>query len=90
MSYDLESGQEQLWDHGEQANAGEPVHVADPDSGREEDGYLMCFVHNPPEGAFLSIIRAGRVAEGPVAKIHIPVRVPNGFHANWMQGMALS
>jgi carotenoid cleavage dioxygenase len=89
LSYDLESGKQQLWEYGQAANAGEPVHVADPSSPREEDGYLMCFVNNPGEGAFLSILRAGRVGEGPVAKVHIPSRVPNGFHANWMQDLRL-
>lgn len=89
LSYDMERGTQQLWEYGDQANAGEPVHVADPGSPREEDGYLMCFVNNPGEGAFLSILSAGNVADGPVAKIHIPSRVPNGFHANWIQGLRL-
>ena len=65
------------------------MHVPNPDSEREEDGWLMCFVYNPGEGAFLSILSAGNVASGPVAKIHIPGRVPNGFHANWMNGLTL-
>jgi carotenoid cleavage dioxygenase len=65
------------------------VHVPNPDSEREEDGYIMCYVFNPGEGAFLSILSAGDFDNGPVAKIHIPGRVPNGFHANWMQGLCL-
>ncbi len=87
--YDFETGQTLLWEYGPQANAGEPVYVADPDSEREEDGWLMCFVHNPDEGAFLSVLSAGDIARGPVAKVHIPGRVPNGFHANWMNGLTL-
>ena len=50
---------------------------------------MMCFVDNPGEGAFLSILRAGDLAAGPVAKVHIPVRVPYGFHANWMERLRL-
>jgi carotenoid cleavage dioxygenase-like enzyme len=87
--YDFETGETTLCDYGPEANAGEPVHVPNPDSDREEDGWVMCFVHNPPEGAFLSILSAGDVESGPVAKVHIPARVPNGFHANWMQGLTL-
>ena len=87
--FDFQTGETTLWEYGEEANAGEPVHVPNPDSEREEDGWLMCFVHNPGEGAFLSILSAGNVASGPVAKIHIPGRVPNGFHANWMNGLTL-
>ncbi len=88
--YDFESGETKLWEYGPEANAGEPVHVPNPNSDREEDGWLMCFVHNPGEGAFLSILSAGDFDNGPVAKVHIPARVPNGFHANWMHGLTLS
>ena len=87
--YDFHTGETKLWEFGPEANAGEPVYVPNPDSEREEDGWVMCFVYNPGEGAFLSILSAGDFDRGPVAKIHIPGRVPNGFHANWMQGLTL-
>ena len=87
--YDFQTGETKLWEYGPDANAGEPVHVPNPDSEREEDGWVMCFVYNPGEGAFLSILSAGDFDNGPVAKVHIPGRVPNGFHANWMQGLTL-
>jgi carotenoid cleavage dioxygenase-like enzyme len=88
--YDFQTGETKLWEFGEEANAGEPVYVANPDSDREEDGWVMCFVYNPGEGAFLSILSAGDFDNGPVAKVRIPGRVPNGFHANWMEGLVLS
>lgn len=87
--YDFETGETQLWEYGAEANAGEPVYVPNPDSDKEEDGWLMCFVHNPEEGAYLSILGADDFTKGPVAKVHIPGRVPNGFHANWMQNLTL-
>lgn len=87
--YDFHTGDSTLWEFGPEANAGEPVYVPNPDSEREEDGWLMCFVHNPGEGAFLSILSAGDFDGGPVAKVRIPGRVPNGFHANWMPGVTL-
>ena len=87
--YDFKTGETKLWEYGPEANAGEPVYVANPASEREEDGWVMCFVFNPGEGAFLSILSAGDFDSGPVAKVHIPGRVPNGFHANWMQGLTL-
>jgi carotenoid cleavage dioxygenase-like enzyme len=87
--YDFKTGDSKLWEFGPEANAGEPVYVPNPDSDREEDGWVMCFVHNPGEGAFLSILSAGDFDNGPVAKVRIPGRVPNGFHANWMHGLTL-
>ncbi|MEM1113962.1 MAG: carotenoid oxygenase family protein [Pseudomonadota bacterium] len=87
--FDFDTGETQFWAYGDDANAGEPVHVPNPDSEREEDGWLMCYVTNPGEGAFLSIMSAGDFSNGPIAKVHIPARVPNGFHANWMQSLTL-
>ena len=87
--YDFQTGETKLWEFGADANAGEPVYVANPDSEREEDGWVMCFVYTPDEGAFLSVLCAGDFDNGPVAKVKIPTRVPNGFHANWMQGLTL-
>ncbi len=87
--FDFETGETSLWEFGPDANAGEPVHVPNPDSEREEDGWVMNFVYNPGEGAFLSILSAGDFDRGPVCKVHIPGRVPNGFHGNWMQRLSL-
>lgn len=87
--FDFKTGETTLWEYGPEANAGEPVYVPNPESELEEDGWVMCFVYTPDEGAFLSIINAGDFASGPVAKVHIPGRVPNGFHANWMNGLTL-
>jgi carotenoid cleavage dioxygenase len=89
IRYDMDSGNSQFWDYGEGANAGEPVHIPNPDSEAEEDGFLMSYVCHPEEGAFLSIMSAGDLERGPLAKVYIPTRVPNGFHANWMNGLTL-
>jgi carotenoid cleavage dioxygenase len=89
LRYTMETGEHQLWEYGKDANAGEPVHVPNPDSDREEDGYVMCYVYNPGEDPFISVLSAGNISAGPIAKIHIPGRVPNGFHANWMQDLKL-
>jgi len=87
--YDFETGETTLWNFGDEANAGEPAYVPNPESAREEDGWITNFVYNPGEGAFLSLISAGNFEAGPVCKVRIPGRVPNGFHGNWCQDLAL-
>jgi len=87
--FDFKSGETALCDYGPDANAGEPVYVANPNSDREEDGWVMCYVFNPTEGQYLSIVSAGDFDKGPVAKVFVPTRIPNGFHANWMQDLTL-
>jgi carotenoid cleavage dioxygenase len=85
----MDSGNSSFWDYGDGANAGEPVHVPSSESEREEDGYLMSYVTHPEDGAFLSILSAGDIERGPLGRVFIPTRVPNGFHANWMSGLTL-
>jgi carotenoid cleavage dioxygenase-like enzyme len=70
---------------GRDATAGQAVFApAAPDSA-EDDGYVMAFVHNPDRGAADLVILAGHdfTAE-PVARIHLPARIPLGFHGNWI------
>jgi carotenoid cleavage dioxygenase-like enzyme len=88
--FDFETGETKLWQYSVDANAGEPVYVANPDSEREQDGWVMTFVYTPEDGAYLSILSAGDFDNGPIAKVFIPGRVPNGFHANWMQHLSLA
>jgi all-trans-8'-apo-beta-carotenal 15,15'-oxygenase len=68
---------------------GEPVFAPlpgfpyDPYSG-EEPGWLLTEVYNGnTRRSFLSVIRADRVADGPVANIHLEHHVPSSMHGFW-------
>ena len=51
----------------------------------EDDGYLVCFVHDEAENqSECQIIDAQDITAGPVAAIIMPFRVPYGFHAGWV------
>ena len=51
----------------------------------EDDGYLVCFVHDEAENqSECQIIDAQDIIAGPVATIIMPFRVPYGFHAGWV------
>ena len=55
-----------------------------PDAA-EDDGYLMAFVHNPDRSAAnLVILAAQDFTAEPVARIHLPARIPLGFHGSWL------
>ncbi|MEV6769367.1 carotenoid oxygenase family protein [Nocardia sp. NPDC051030] len=48
-------------------------------------GYLMTYVYNTETDlSDLVILNASDLAAGPVATIHLPQRVPYGFHGNWL------
>jgi 8'-apo-carotenoid 13,14-cleaving dioxygenase len=55
-----------------------------PDSA-EDDGWLMTYVTDmTTRTADVVLLHAQDLAAGPVATIHIPHRVPIGFHGNWI------
>lgn len=54
-------------------------------SAGEDEGYVMAFVHNPVRGAAdLTILAAQDFMADPIARVHLPARIPLGFHGNWL------
>ena len=48
-------------------------------------GWLMAYVHDAAtDRSDLVILDADRLADPPVAVVHLPRRVPSGFHGNWL------
>ena len=51
----------------------------------EDDGYLLSYVYDPAEDkSELVILDASNIANDPVARVHLPARVPAGFHGSWI------
>jgi 8'-apo-carotenoid 13,14-cleaving dioxygenase len=51
----------------------------------EGDGWLMGYVINAAnETTDLVILDAANIAAPPIASVHIPHRIPPGFHGNWL------
>ncbi len=64
---------------------GEAVFVPRPTATGENNGYLLTFAHNRARGTgYLLILAADDLAAAPIAEIHLPVRVPTGFHGTWI------
>ena len=85
LKHDLLAGSVESHEFGDGATTGEAVFApATPDSG-EDDGYVMAFVHDPERGAADLVILASQDFGGePVARVHLPARIPQGFHGSWM------
>jgi Retinal pigment epithelial membrane protein len=48
-------------------------------------GWLLSYVYDPAtDRSNLVVFDADDLAAGPVAEIHLPQRVPAGFHGNWL------
>ena len=83
--YDLRSGSVSLHTEGGHRMFMEPVFVPrTPDAG-EDDGWILAFVYDrDTDRSDVVVIEAGDLAAGPVATVHLPRRVPFGFHGNWV------
>ena len=83
--YDMQSGTSEAHELQNGRVGGEPVFVPAAGASAEDDGYLMSFVYDPAENkSELVIIDASNVAADPVARVHLPTRVPAGFHGSWV------
>lgn len=50
-------------------------------------GWLLAYVHDARRGASdVVVLDADHPTEDPVATIHLPTRVPHGFHGSWLAG----
>ncbi len=85
LKHDLEKGTVEAHEFGRDATAGEAVFAPAAADGAEDDGYVMGFAHNPDRGAADLVILAAQDFGGePVARIHLPARIPLGFHGSWI------
>jgi carotenoid cleavage dioxygenase-like enzyme len=83
--YDDVTGTRTTWHCGPNCVTGEAVFAPDPDGTTEDDGWLLaCVTDRTDDHTDLVVLDARDVAAGPVARVHVPVRVPFGFHANWL------
>jgi carotenoid cleavage dioxygenase len=79
---DVETGARDSFSFGEGAYCGEPVFV--PRGAAEGDGWLLALVWDSQKNeSVLAVLDATNVAAGPLARIHMPARVPGGFHCHW-------
>ena len=85
LKHDLAAGTVQAHEFGRDATAGEAVFAPAAPDAAEDDGYVMAFVHNPDRGAAdLVILAAQDFTAEPVARVHLPARIPLGFHGSWL------
>lgn len=83
--HDLQMGSTVVHGFGPHAVPGEFVFVPRQPTGAEDDGWLVGLVHNRQSGcAEFHVLNADDFTGPPQAVVHIPVRIPAGFHGNWM------
>ncbi len=82
IRHDLVSGTSMTRHFGAGANVAEFVFVPDAEDSAEDRGTLMGFVYDPGTDRSDLMLLDSQTLE-TVAAVHLPARVPAGFHGNW-------
>lgn len=83
LRYDLDRGTVERHDVGAGRMAGEGVFV--PGGPGEDEGWVLSVVYDrETDRSDVLVIDAADFTGPPVATVHLPVRVPFGFHGNWI------
>jgi carotenoid cleavage dioxygenase-like enzyme len=85
LKHDLHTGERACHAFGAQQFPGEFVFVPRHADAAEDDGWLMGLVVDmAQETTALVILDAHDFTAPPLARVHLPHRVPAGFHGNWV------
>ena len=83
--HDLQAGTTTEFNVGAGRHSAEPVFVPKEGATAEDEGYLMTYVFDETTGTSdLIILDAQDLSQPALAQVHLPVRVPYGFHGNWV------
>jgi carotenoid cleavage dioxygenase len=89
--YDLQRGTFQAYHEGPNRWWSEAPFAPRDGWVEEDDGYLVGFVWDgDAQQSKVCVFDAKDLSRGPVCRITLPQRVPNGFHATWVSGTRLA
>jgi carotenoid cleavage dioxygenase-like enzyme len=86
--YDLATGKATDHKYGGGRFGGECVFVPKSGGKTEDDGWLLTYLFDKAaDKSELVILDAADLKAKPVAQVHLPTRVPYGFHGVWVPGV---
>jgi carotenoid cleavage dioxygenase len=89
VRHDARTATSQLRSFGPGRTVGEAVFVPRADDAAEDDGWYLALVHDAATDRSDLVVLDGQDWLGePVATVHLPARVPLGFHGNWVAAPA--
>lgn len=82
--YDLQTGAADVHEFKPGCYASESPFAPRDGARTEDDGYLVTFVTDSADNTSeLQVFNAQSLADGPLARVRLPVTVPPGFHSCW-------
>lgn len=93
VKYNNDTGQYQQWSYGDGVFGSEAPFAPRTGANRsndEDDGYVITLVTDANTWkSECQVFNARDIGHGPIARVLLPHRVPNGFHACWASGEEL-
>jgi carotenoid cleavage dioxygenase-like enzyme len=87
LKHDLHQGRTEVHREGPNRLFMEPVFVPRAPDADEDDGWVLAYTYDrSTDKSDVVILNARDFSAGPVGTVHLPVRVPFGFHGNWVAG----
>ncbi|AOJ02316.1 carotenoid oxygenase [Burkholderia mayonis] len=87
VRYDVDAGSTQRYRVPPGDQNSEPVFVPRPGAVDEDDGWLLvCVYRRKTDTSDLVILDGRRIDDEPIATVHLPRRIPAGFHGAWLPG----
>lgn len=84
LKCDVQTGVTDYFEFDGHRTVQEPVFAPRPGSAEEDDGWLLAYVHDAARGATdVVVMDARRLADGPVATLHLPHNEGLTFHGTW-------
>jgi carotenoid cleavage dioxygenase len=83
LRHDMVTGSTEAVDFGSGREPGEFVFVPSTPDAAEDDGVVMGFVYDRAADRSDLVLLDAQTLD-TVATVHIPTRVPHGFHGNWL------
>ncbi|MCW2939854.1 MAG: 9-cis-epoxycarotenoid dioxygenase [Actinomycetia bacterium] len=85
LKHDYLRGGTEIRPLGRGSYVGEAVFAPSAPDSAEDEGHVMALMYDAARGATDLLILAAQDFTGkPVATVHLPVRVPLGFHGSWL------
>ncbi len=90
VRYDLRRDLAARWCPGPGMSPGEPVFVRDPDGRADDEGWVLSVVYDAARDASDVVVLDASSFDrrAPEAVVHLPCRVPFGFHGSWVPAAA--
>lgn len=91
VKHDTTTGQAKTYAYPPGCYGGEPTFAPRIGSRSEDDGYVLTFLEDDRTGeSALGIFDAQRIEAGPIGRVHMPRRVPTGYHTWWVSADELA